>query len=230
MTARKPFVKRLLTALAFSTVLAGAAHAQAVPGLDGRWEGAIDLPDGGKLTGVFNVVTRDGATTTTFDSPDQGARGLAASVTRDGDKVTFEVPLAAMTYAATVSADGKTLSGNVRQGGGAMPLTMMKKAASAPLQGPLVAGLDGRWEGDVGSIPIVLRITSTAKGTTTVIDSPSQGATDITATASRQGQKVIITAHGIAAGLEADLSADGKTLTGDWLQAGNAVPASFTRK
>ena len=235
----KPFMSyasRLLATLALSAALASPAFAQAVQGLDGRWEGAIDRPTGGKLTAVFNVATKDSKTTTTFDSPDQGAKGIAASVKREGDKVTFEVPMAQMTYAATLSADGKTISGNVSQGGGAVPLTMTRKAASATsaLTGPAIAGVDGRWEGalDTGAaaMNLAFRFSTSGGKTTTVMDSPGEKITGIPALASRTGEEIKVEMPGIRAAFTGKLSADGKTLSGFWDQSGQSLPLTLTKK
>jgi hypothetical protein len=136
-----------------------------------------------------------------------------------------------MVYNATVSADGKTLSGDVAQGGGAVPLTMTQKAASPPPTTPAVAGLDGTWEGVIAdTLPIIMRI-STANGrTSTVTDSPSQGASDIPALTKRDGQKVIVELPGLSGVYDATLSADGKTLAGLWDQAGQSLELTLTKK
>jgi hypothetical protein len=179
---------------------------------------------------VFNVATKDGKTTTTFDSPDQGAHGMPATVKREGDKLTFEVPAGQITYAATISADGKTISGNVLQGGASMPLVMTKKAAVPPAPGPLVAGLDGEWQGVVGPMTVVIRIKSDAKSTLTLLDSPDEGIKGIPAKASRTGQKVAIAIPGLSGSVNATLSADGKKLEGEWEQRGQVVPVTFEKK
>lgn len=221
----------VLASLVFTLGLSGLAYAQVIPGLDGRWEGVIERPGDSKITGVFRVETKDGKTSAVFDSPDQGARGIEATVKREGDKVTLGVPMAGLVYNATLSADGKTLAGDVAQGGGAVPMTMKQKAAAPPPTTPAVAGLDGQWEGVIaGSLPLVMRI-STANGkTTTLTDSPSQGATDIPALTKRDGQKVVVELPGLSGVYNATLSADGKTLSGFWDQAGQSLELTLTKK
>ncbi|MFI4936178.1 MAG: hypothetical protein ACHP7N_16310 [Caulobacterales bacterium] len=230
-------LRALFAAIGVTFVLAATAHAQAVSGLDGRWEGRIAMPSGATLAGVFRVETKEGKTTAFFDSPDQGAAGIPASVTREGDKVTFQVPSALITYAATLSADGKTLTGRMTQGASSIAVTMTQTPAAAaapPLTGPAVAGLDGRWEGVLstpnGSLTLVLRIATAGEKTTTLMDSPDQGATGIPAVAARTGQKVTIDVPGVSGTYAAELSADGKTLTGSWTQVGQSFPLSLARK
>ena len=91
--------------------ISGAAHAQAVQGLDGDWTGKLEV-QGLSLTIVFHIKTVDGKTTATMDSPDQGAAGLeVTNIRREGQKVRLEVPIANGIYEATLSADGKSISG-----------------------------------------------------------------------------------------------------------------------
>jgi hypothetical protein len=226
-------------ALGLAVWLAGAANAQAVQGLDGRWEGPLELGNGMKLTGVFRVETKDGKTTAVFDSPEQGARDMPATLKRDGAKVSFDVPSAMIGYTATLSADGKTLTGDMSQGGGSIPVTMTHKSASAAAvastsAGPLVAGLDGRWEGAIetpaGPLTGVFRISSDAKGTTTLMDSPDQNVAGIPATVKRDGAKVVIEVPGVGGGFTGDLSSDGKTIVGAWSQLGGSMPLTVTKK
>jgi hypothetical protein len=77
---------------------------------------------------VMHVVTKDGATTATLDSLDQNALGIpVGSVTREGQKVTFDVPVVSGGYTATLAQDGKSLTGVWSQGGNELPLAMTKK-------------------------------------------------------------------------------------------------------
>lgn len=229
-------MKRILLAASAALLLASPAFAQAVQGLDGRWEGPMELGNGIKLTAVFRVETKDGKTTVLMDSPEQGAKDIPATVTRDSDNVTFKVPTGGLTYTAKVSADGKTLTGSMAQGPGAIPVTMTKKAATAAsdFSTPAVQGLDGRWEGTLatpaGDLVVAIRI-STANGrTTTLMDSVTQKANNIPAKASRKGQEVTIDVPGVGGGFTGTLSADGKTIDGFWDQNGQALGLKLARK
>ena len=117
-----------LASLALSIGLAGAAQAQVVAGLDGRWEGNIETPDGA-LPVVMRVSTAAGKTTVMLDSPTQGATDIPATPTRDGDKVKLDVSTTEVvgTYAGTLAADGKTIAGAWTQNGMTMTLNVTKK-------------------------------------------------------------------------------------------------------
>ncbi len=120
-------LQKTLAALGLSLVMAGAAHAQTVEGLDGRWEGALDI-GGTALRLVFRVETAGGKTTLLLDSPDQGATGFeTADLKREGQKVSFAVPSIGGAYAGDLSVDGKTLTGAWSQLDQSLPLVMTRK-------------------------------------------------------------------------------------------------------
>jgi hypothetical protein len=221
---------------ALAVTLASAAHAQVVQGLDGRWEGAIALSNDSPIRAVFRVTTKDGQTAVAFDSPDQGVSGVAATVSRMGENVTFKVPMAQMMYVAKLSADGKTLTGEVAQGDTAVPLILTQKppSAVAALTSPAVVGLDGTWEGGIvtpmGDIAVLLHIATKDGRTTTLMDTPEQGVRDIPALTKRDGQKVTVEMPGIRASFSGDLLASGKTLAGEWIQSGQHLELTVTRK
>ena len=119
----------VLTSLAAAIALAGAAHAEKAPKLDGDWQGILAVP-GGTLTVVMHFATKDGAVTASLDSPDQGAMGIPAELkSGDGGKIVVDVSSVTPpgSYTATPSVDGKKLTGEWSQGGQALPLEMVKK-------------------------------------------------------------------------------------------------------
>jgi hypothetical protein len=235
-------MKRLhtaLSAIAIALALSGAAHAQAVQGLDGRWEGPVDLPTGATITGVFRIETKNGVTTAVMDVPEQGVRNFPATVTREGAKIAFDVSTIGLNYTGTLSADGKSMTGELGQGGGAVPVTLKHTSDSAAYvsttkTGPLVQGLDGAWRGAVGTpvgdITVVFRLSSDAKGTITVMDSPDQNIKDIPATARRDGAAVTIAVPGVSGSFAGQVAADGNSIAGMWDQLGQSFPLTVTKK
>jgi hypothetical protein len=94
--------------------------------LEGDWDGKLDT-GAVKLRIVLHVHTKDGATVTTVDSPDQNANGLPATVTLAGDKVSFTARGAPGAFEGDLSADGASLTG--RWSG--VPLAFIRRAAGA---------------------------------------------------------------------------------------------------
>ena len=108
-------------------IFATAAHAQTPPSLAGDWDGGLKVPAGIEVPLILHL-TDTGAT---LDSPDQNAKGVAATLSRNGDAVVLEIPSSKARFTATLSADGKTLTGTFAQGGATMPAHFSRRAAGA---------------------------------------------------------------------------------------------------
>ncbi len=103
-----------------------------VTGLDGDWDGALDV-SGMKLRLVFHIKTGRHGTIGTLDSIDQGALGTPiSSVERDGDKVTFGVKVVGGGFKGDLDAKGQVIAGRWSQGGQEIPLTLTRRAAGTP--------------------------------------------------------------------------------------------------
>ncbi|MDB5719678.1 MAG: alpha/beta hydrolase [Alphaproteobacteria bacterium] len=110
-----------------------AAAKPVVAGLDGDWDGALDLGGMGKLRLVFHVRTVSTGTSATVESPDQGSGSLPfAAIRRDGATITLEAPAVGARFEGVLSGDGKSLTGHWTQGGNSTVLVMTLRAAGAP--------------------------------------------------------------------------------------------------
>jgi len=95
-----------------------------VAGLDGDWSGVIQAPQG-DLRIKLHVKTGPDGTQALFESPDQSPMQLVAFLTRQDSDVS--VTLRGIGgFFGKLSADGKALDGELRQGGGALPLVLKK--------------------------------------------------------------------------------------------------------
>ncbi len=102
-------------------------------GVIGTWQGKLKA---GALT--LRLVVRIAGTpnglTAEAQSPDQNPAWLAAdSVTVSGGMVSLAVGKVGGVFTGTLSADGKTLDGAWKQGGGSFPLTLVKVTNEAEL-------------------------------------------------------------------------------------------------
>lgn len=112
-------------------VAVAVAPAQAAPDISGAWEGRITV-GGQSIRIVFNVAA-DG--TTTMDSPDQGARGIAATSAVEGRTVRFIVPVIGGRFEGQLSEDRRSLTGALAQGGMTAPLVMERgEIAAGPVR------------------------------------------------------------------------------------------------
>ena len=97
----------------------------------GTWEGKLTAPGGAQLTVVFTVERgEDGGLTGTLESPDQTTIviPLSSATFDDGRLILVASSVAGSPmFSGTPSEDGTALSGTFSQGGGQLPLELMKK-------------------------------------------------------------------------------------------------------
>lgn len=82
-----------------------------IDGLDGTWTGSIDR--GGATNRLtLRIETKDGGTHARFEAPDYGVVNAlpVEELTRDGDHVSFTIPVVPAAFAGTLSGD--TLAGS----------------------------------------------------------------------------------------------------------------------
>ena len=99
--------------------------------LDGDWNGTLDL-GATKLNDVFHIRSVAGRTVASLDVIEQAAKGIPASVHRNGDRVTLDVQVIHGSFEGTVDADKKTLRGRWTQSGSSLPLTLTRRLAELP--------------------------------------------------------------------------------------------------
>jgi len=114
-------MKKIVGTLIFM-VLTYSAFAQTITG---DWYGTLNIPGGAKLHVVFHITKSGDTYTTTFDSPDQGGRGLATDKTTvAGDQLTIEASKFSITYTGVFLPDSSKINGIFLQGGGSLPLNL----------------------------------------------------------------------------------------------------------
>lgn len=104
----------------------GGGTAQEVD-LTGAWVGKLKVP-GVELTIVLNLTKNaDGTYQATLDSPDQGAKGIPVSEVRFEERKLFvDIKAVGATYEATLNENGTELTGEFKQSGMTMSLTLKK--------------------------------------------------------------------------------------------------------
>ena len=117
--------------------LAGREEGPAKKGAEGIWEGSLKV---GKtdLRLVVRVSTKkDGKLAATFDSPDQGARGIAFdSIAFEGGKLKLEFKLGKATFEGKANKEVSAIEGEWKQGGQTFPLTLKRVAKATELARP----------------------------------------------------------------------------------------------
>jgi uncharacterized protein (TIGR03435 family) len=126
-----------VVALAAVMTLSGSAvHAQ---DLAGAWQGTIN--PGKELRLVFVIAnTEGGALRATMHSIDQGGQAIAATATLQGTTVRMGVAAINGTFEGRLSADATSIIGALSQGGGSLPLTLVRATRDTawPIPGPPV--------------------------------------------------------------------------------------------
>ena len=116
--------QKILTLLFCLATLAATAQIQPTTALTGSWSGKLKFGPM-SLTLVLHLEQADGYVTATFDSPDQGAKGIPAMKEfLDDDSLALSVESLAMTYRAKLK-EGK-LEGTFTQRGKSLPLVMAR--------------------------------------------------------------------------------------------------------
>lgn len=126
-------IRSTLAVLLAAGALAGTpAHSQtpaAGKTVAGSWGGALQ-PGAVRLRLKLIVQPAAEGLSATFVSVDQGGASFPATVQTNGDSAFFTALIGA-SYRAALSADGDTLTGSWSQGGGSLPLVMVRGADAA---------------------------------------------------------------------------------------------------
>ncbi len=111
--------------------------APAVAGLDGEWDGSLDLGTGLHYRLAFHIQSGPHGAVATIDSVDQGAYGgPVSSVSRDGDHVRLEMKTIGAEFDGVLVDRDNTLAGVFTQGGSKLPLTLKRLPAGQPSPWP----------------------------------------------------------------------------------------------
>ncbi|HEX6496092.1 MAG TPA: serine hydrolase domain-containing protein, partial [Acidobacteriaceae bacterium] len=174
----------------------------------------------------------DGSLSCTFDSPDQGANGLAcAEVRRDGASLSFTVPVVHGSWKGTVDADGRALAGTWNQGR-PMPLSFARDTFVPAIK---PSAIDGFWLGTLHagseSLRIQITVRSDASGHEECsLDSLDQHASGLPcANATFAAPHFSFDVPVVKGHWGGNLAAGGNKLTGTWSQ-GAALPLEFDRE
>lgn len=102
--------------------------------IEGEWNGALDA-GGQKLRLRVKISKGSGDKLTgAIDSLDQGANNIPiSSVEQSGNEVKLELAEIGASYHGTMNADGSEISGEWKQGGGALPLVLRRSGSKEHL-------------------------------------------------------------------------------------------------
>lgn len=213
--------------LAFAAFLLAAllapAALQAQENWAGDWHGTLATPNG-NLRLVLTIRQSEGAALAAeLESPDQApGRKIPVSPIAIADgRMTFSIPMIGASYEGRWQAGAGRFTGTFTQGS-RLPLDFARGSGEAR---PVIAGLDGVWQGIVNrngvDLRLIVRIASGPLGTIATFDSPDLMAYGLpVGELSRDGRSVSFTVTASGASYRGTLAGDGSRMTGTWSRAG----------
>ena len=127
--------KLLLTLIAFAALTLQAQ----TPDLTGKWQGTLTLPNGKGLRTVIVIAKDDSLYKSTFYNIDQGGSLKATSTRLNGGTVTIDLSSAGIAYEGKLSADNNSIAGTFSQGGGNLPLLLVRSTPATAWEIPAPA-------------------------------------------------------------------------------------------
>jgi len=206
------------------------ANAQTV---EGDWQGTIKANDVELRVRLHVTKDEKGTLKATFDSIDQGARGLPINaISLKDSTLNFEIDGARGSYEGKVNADHTRISGTWTQGGKSYQLefTRVTVLQETKKKTPKPSDIDGAWIGGPSRLRLVLHIITYDDGMTAEFDSPDQDAFGIPVTSiTRDGAELKFEIKSIAARYEGKINPELTTISGTWEQEGDSTPLVLKR-
>ena len=219
-------------------LLAGALSAQDGP--SGHWTGTIDIPDHALAVEIDLDKTANGWVGS-ISIPAQNVSGLPLeAITVTNGKCGFRIKGAqgAPTFSGTLSADGKTLSGGVTQGGESFQFSVSRvgdaKVAEFKKSPAVAKEFLGTWEGTLEAdqpLRLVLKMANDENGASAVLVSVDQGGVEIPVTTIEQkDMKLTLLVTSVGGEYRGEINKDSTELNGTWTQSGNDLPLKLKKK
>jgi hypothetical protein len=241
-------MKKLFLSIAVAVALF-AAHsvssslAQNQPTASGHWEGSIDVQ--GTVIEIIVDLTRSdkGLWKGAIGMPAQGLKDYPLSNLKvEGTNVSFEMASVQglPTFKGKLSADGKTLSGDLSQSGQTFPFKLDRKgdAKISATEAPSIkvsADVEGHWQGTLDAngtmLKLILKIVKAADGSFSAsFDSPDQGNNDMPITAlTATSDSLTFELKYVGASFEGKFNKERTEVSGNWRQGGGALPLTLKR-
>jgi len=237
-------MKNLLISLLFLVAQFIVVQTTSGQSAAGDWSGDLEI-QGMKLKIVFHVTDTDGMLTTTMDSPDQGAFGLAVdNTTYENDQLIIDAKSMGIKYIAKLDDNGEMLTGEFNQNGMNLPLTLGRMAVkknATEAEGITFSSSEdaeafmGKWHGAVELSGMKLRMTidvfdedGVAKLNFTSVDQSTVPFPANEVTVNEKELNFELKNFGI--NYKGELNAEGDQIIGKLMQGGSSDPLILTRE
>jgi hypothetical protein len=218
--------------------IAGALSGWAQDGPRGHWSGSVEIPNQ-TLAMEVDLDKGPNGWIGSISIPAQNASGIPLdAISFTNGKCTFRVKGAPgdPTFAGTLSADGKTMTGDFTQGPGAFPFKFSRtgdpKVEEVKASPKLAKDFLGTWEGTIEGpgLRVVLKMSNDASGAKAVLISLDQGGIEIPVSAiDQKDSKLTLQVKIVGGQYEAEINKEGSELNGTWTQGGNGLPLTLKK-
>jgi len=229
-----------LAALIFATgaFLGGQTAASDLPG---HWEGSIQAPTKQVPFVVDLARISTGELAGTFGNSTENLNGLLLSnIIVDDKSVRFQIKGAPgeRAFKGTLSADGKSISGDYSQGGYTIPFTLTRTgdarfeapAKNAPIGKELEGVWNGTLEADGKQLRAVLTLSNLSDGTATGnIVSVDEGLEIPIAVITQKASRLTLDLRAVGASYSGALNPDATELAGTYTKGSLSLPLNFRR-
>jgi hypothetical protein len=204
----------------------------------GHWSGSVEVPN---QSLAMEVDLDKGASgwRGSISIPAQNAAGIPLDgITFTDGKCIFHLKGAPgdPTFTGTLSADGKTMTGDFTQGPGSFPFKFSRTGdpkVAEEKASPAVAGeFVGTWIGTLEGpgLGLVLKLSNDASGAKAVLISVDQNGVEIPVSAiDQKGSKLTLVVNMVGGRYEADINKEGTELKGTWTQGGDGLPLKLKK-
>ncbi len=244
----RPFA-RMLPIAALLLLPAPSVLAQTAVDPSGHWEGAIQVnnPNDGSVVQLSMDVdlakTGNGDFEGAISIPQQNLKDRPLSnVAVAGQSVRFQIMLSDAgdnTFKGALSADGKSISGDLTHSGASLPFSLTRTGGSRiepPARStPIGKELEGTWNGtlnvDAKQLRIVLTMTNQPDGTAIGrMVSLEQAALEIPITTiTQKASSLTLDVKAVNGSYSGTLNPAGTELVGTWTQDPLVLPMTFRR-
>ncbi len=227
-------MKKIILLVASIAFLISPALAQEI---NGDWTGTLKVGAAELRVALHITRNSDGSLNASFDSIDQNALGIPASLITVADSnLTIVFDAIQSRYEGVYDPAANAIEGTWKQGGQSIPLSFSPKVDPPEVQSGFKSppDIDGTWMGtlDPGTIKlrIVFHITSTEKGITATLDSPDQNARGIPVTSANYSNATLsIEIKPLGAAFTGTANRERTEIRGTFTQAGADFPLVLNR-
>ncbi len=217
---------------------APGATASRPAGIDGEWEGTLRVGESELKLVLHLRGEKTGEIVARLDSPEQGVYGMeASSVSKEQERLKFELAPVGGSYEGKVAADSKTISGSWKQGGAVLPLEFHRQSLLATGRRPAnaISPLEGTWQGAFqnGNMRFRLQLHvshNSQKQLTGTLDSLDQAANGVPMTKLSETNGAVHFEIAMVGGVyEGMMNASRNAMSGKWAQGNDSVALEFKR-